>query len=54
LTPAATDTVPPKGDNAPLALVTLMDRVEEAAAAPADESKKPAKKTEKKEAAKAA
>jgi len=43
-----------KGDNAPLALVTLMDRVEEAAAAPADESKKPAKKTEKKEAAKAA
>src|SRR5207247_6403654 len=43
-----------KGDNAPLALVTLMDRVEEAAAAPADESKRPAKKTEKKEAAKAA
>jgi len=43
-----------KGDNAPLALVTLMDRVEEAAAAPADESKKPPKKTEKKEAAKAA
>jgi len=43
-----------KGDNAPLALVTLMDRVEEAAAAPADESKKLAKKTEKKEAAKAA
>ena len=43
-----------KGDNAPLALVTLMDRVEEAAAAPADESKKPANKTEKKEAAKAA
>ena len=43
-----------KGDNAPLALVTLMDRVEEAAAAPADESKTPAKKTVKKEAAKAA
>jgi large subunit ribosomal protein L17 len=44
-----------KGDNAPLALVTLMDRVEETAApAPADEGKKPAKKTEKKEAAKAA
>src|SRR5437667_7180930 len=43
-----------KGDNAPLALVTLMDRVEEAAAAAADESKTPAKKTEKKEAAKAA
>ena len=33
-----------KGDNAPLALVTLMDRVELAAAAPADE-KKAAKKT---------
>jgi large subunit ribosomal protein L17 len=43
-----------KGDNAPLALVTLMDRVEETAAAPADEKKQPAKKTEKKEAAKAA
>ena len=38
-----------KGDNAPLALVTLMDRVEQATAAPADE-KKPGKK----EAAKAA
>jgi len=32
-----------KGDNAPLALVTLMDRVEQATAAPADE-KKSAKK----------
>jgi large subunit ribosomal protein L17 len=38
-----------KGDNAPLALVTLMDRVEQATAAPADE-----KKTGKKAAAKAA
>ena len=38
-----------KGDNAPLALVTLMDRVEQSTAAPADE-----KKTGKKEAAKAA
>ncbi len=37
------------GDKAPLALVTLMDRVEQAAAAPADE-----KKSEKKPAAKAA
>jgi large subunit ribosomal protein L17 len=44
-----------KGDNAPLALVTLMDRVEETAVpALADEKKQPAKKTEKKEAAKAA
>ena len=38
-----------KGDNAPLALVTLMDRVELAAAAPAEE-----KKAGKKTAAKAA
>ena len=38
-----------KGDNAPLALVTLLDRVEQDAAAPAGE-----KKAEKKEAAKAA
>jgi len=38
-----------KGDNAPLALVTLMDRVDQSAATPADE-----KKNEKKEAAKAA
>ena len=38
-----------KGDNAPLALVTLMDRVEQSAGTPADE-----KKTEKKDAAKAA
>ena len=38
-----------KGDNAPLALVTLLDRVEQSAAAPAGE-----KKTEKKVAAKAA
>ena len=43
-----------KGDNAPLALVSLMDRVEQTVAAPADEKKQPAKKTEKKEAAKAA
>jgi len=38
-----------KGDNAPLALVTLMDRVEQAAAVPAEE-----KKSGKKEAAKTA
>jgi large subunit ribosomal protein L17 len=38
-----------KGDNAPLALVTLMDRVEQSTATPADE-----KKTGKKAAAKAA
>ena len=38
-----------KGDNAPLALVTLMDRVEQSAGTPADE-----KKAEKKETAKAA
>ena len=43
-----------KGDNAPLALVTLMDRAEEAPEAPAEE-KKPAKKKEaKKKEAKAA
>jgi large subunit ribosomal protein L17 len=40
-----------KGDNAPLALVTLLDQPETAAAAPAPE---PKKKGEKKEAAKAA
>ena len=39
-----------KGDNAPLALVSLMDRAEEAAAAPAPEEKKPAKKKEAKAA----
>src|ERR687893_971297 len=43
-----------KGDNAPLALVTLMDRAEEAPEAPAADEKKTkkkeAKKTEKKEA----
>ena len=39
-----------KGDNAPLALVTLMDRVEEAAATPPVEEKKPAKKKEAKAA----
>ena len=38
-----------KGDNAPLALVTLMDRVEQAATPPAEE-----KKNEKKQAAKTA
>jgi large subunit ribosomal protein L17 len=48
-----------KGDNAPLALVTLMDRVDETAAAQEpDDKKKPAKKaekkTEEKKAAKAA
>ena len=47
-----------KGDNAPLALVSLMDRVDEAAAAPGGEGKKdqkkPAKKTDKKEAKAAA
>ena len=38
-----------KGDNAPLALVMLMDRPEETPqAAPADEKKKPEKKAEKK------
>jgi large subunit ribosomal protein L17 len=47
-----------KGDNAPLALVSLMDRVDEAAAAAGGEGKKdqkkPAKKTDKKEAKAAA
>jgi large subunit ribosomal protein L17 len=42
-----------KGDNAPLALVTLMDRVEQDAAAESGEEKKPAKKKAKEEAAKA-
>ena len=39
-----------KGDNAPLALVTLMDRADEAAATPPAEEKKPAKKKEAKAA----
>jgi large subunit ribosomal protein L17 len=39
-----------KGDNAPLALVSLMDRAEQAAEAPKADEKKPAKKKEKKEA----
>ena len=39
-----------KGDNAPLALVTLMDRADEAAAAPTADEKKPAKKKEAKAA----
>ena len=43
-----------KGDNAPLALVTLMDRVDEAAEAAPQAGKKPAKKKEKDAAAKAA
>ena len=42
-----------KGDNAPLALVTLMDRVEPAAVEAGDE-KQGGKKSEKKETAKAA
>ena len=42
-----------KGDNAPLALVTLMDRAEQGAEPQVDE-KKTGKKREKKEAAKAA
>jgi large subunit ribosomal protein L17 len=37
-----------KGDNAPLALVTLMDRAEETAAAPGGEEKKGDKKASKK------
>jgi large subunit ribosomal protein L17 len=45
-----------KGDNAPLALVTLMDRADETAQAPAGDEKKSdkkaSKKTEKKEAEK--
>ena len=44
-----------KGDNAPLALVTLMDRAEPSAAPKADEPKQgSAKKSEEKKAAKAA
>ena len=39
-----------KGDNAPLALVTLMDRADEASEAPAADEKKPAKKKEAKPA----
>jgi large subunit ribosomal protein L17 len=39
-----------KGDNAPLALVTLMDRAEEAPAAPAADEKKASKKKEAKAA----
>jgi large subunit ribosomal protein L17 len=42
-----------KGDNAPLALVSLMDRVEQDAAPESGEEKKPAKKKAKEEAAKA-
>jgi large subunit ribosomal protein L17 len=43
-----------KGDNAPLALVTLMDRVEETAAPAQGEDQQAGKKKEKKETAKAA
>ncbi len=39
-----------KGDNAPLALVSLMDRVDAAAEAPKADEKKPAKKKEAKAA----
>jgi len=39
-----------KGDNAPLALVSLLDRADEAADAAPAEDKKPAKKAEKKAA----
>jgi len=39
-----------KGDNAPLALVSLMDRVDQAAEAPKPDEKKPAKKKEAKAA----
>jgi large subunit ribosomal protein L17 len=39
-----------KGDNAPLALVSLMDRVDEGAEAPKADEKKPAKKKEAKAA----
>ena len=39
-----------KGDNAPLALVTLMDRAGEAAPAPAADEKKPSRKKEAKAA----
>jgi large subunit ribosomal protein L17 len=42
-----------KGDNAPLALVTLMDRVEQDAAPEQGGEKKPARKKAKEEAAKA-
>jgi large subunit ribosomal protein L17 len=42
-----------KGDNAPLALVTLMDRAEQAAEPQTGDEKKPAKKKAKEEAAKA-
>ena len=42
-----------KGDNAPLALVSLMDRIEQDAAPEPGEDKKPAKKKAKEEAAKA-
>jgi large subunit ribosomal protein L17 len=40
-----------KGDNAPLALVSLMDRADETAEAPKADEKKPAKKKEAKAAA---
>jgi large subunit ribosomal protein L17 len=40
-----------KGDNAPLALVSLMDRADETAEAPKADEKKPAKKREAKAAA---
>jgi len=43
-----------KGDNAPLALVTLMDRAEQGVEPKGEEPKKKAKKTEDKKAAKAA
>jgi large subunit ribosomal protein L17 len=43
-----------KGDNAPLALVSLMDRVEESAEAQAGDDKKAEKKPAKKKEAKAA
>ena len=39
-----------KGDNAPLALVSLMDRADDASEAPAADEKKPAKKKESKAA----
>ena len=42
-----------KGDNAPLALVTLMDRAEQTAEAQGEPEKKPARKKAKEEAAKA-
>ena len=43
-----------KGDNAPLALVTLLDRVEQAAEPKPEDKKKKTEKTEEKKAAKAA